>query len=154
MNSRSGAAERVKALGLWSGILAALLALMLTSPSSLAGTKILVTGSDYSANENDFVSKLTGTGLFSQVDLMDLQNTTPTLAQLQQYAAVLVWSDFNLWDATTLGDNLASYVSGGGGVVVANWALQDGLKIGGAFDSGGYLSVTLGSGYLNQSGLT
>ena len=77
VNSRSGAAERVKALGLWCGILAALLALMLISPSALAGTKILVAASDYSANENDVVSKLNGTGLFSQVDLMDLQHCTP-----------------------------------------------------------------------------
>jgi Dockerin type I domain/Kelch motif len=51
------------------------------------------------------------------VDLFDAQAGTPTLAQLQQYDIVVPYSNFPFADATTLGNNLADYVDGGGIVV-------------------------------------
>lgn len=58
----------------------------------------------------------------------------PTLAQLQQYDSVLVWSNYG--PAPGLGDTLADYVDGGGGVVLATF---DGYFADGVF-SGRILS--------------
>lgn len=71
---------------------------------------------------------------------------TPTLAQLQAYRSVLVYSDNTFDDSTALGNVLADYVDGGGRVVVATFAMNaDGLGIAGRFESEGYLPVSLGS---------
>jgi hypothetical protein len=51
------------------------------------------------------------------VDLFDASKETPTLGQLQQYDIVIAFSNGPFFDATTLGDNLAAYVDGGGAVV-------------------------------------
>lgn len=51
------------------------------------------------------------------VDLFDGQAGTPTLAQLQQYNIVVPYSNLPFSNATTLGNNLADYVDGGGVVV-------------------------------------
>ena len=55
------------------------------------------------------------------VDLFDAASSTPTLGQLQQYELVVPLSNIGappgFLDATTLGDNLADYVDGGGVVV-------------------------------------
>src|SRR5262249_26582581 len=48
------------------------------------------------------------------VDFFDAQAGTPTLAQLQQYEIVVPFSNFPFADPTTLGNNLADYVDGGG----------------------------------------
>jgi hypothetical protein len=53
----------------------------------------------------------------SAVDLFDARVGTPTLAQLQQYDIVIAFNNGSLADGTTLGDNLADYVDGGGVVV-------------------------------------
>jgi hypothetical protein len=93
------------------------------------------------------VSKISGTGYFSQVDTIYVGgpggSTTPTLTQLEQYSAVLVFSDYSFSDPTTLGNNLASYVNGGGGVVVC-FPVFDSVNfgLGGSFVSG-YLPFTI-----------
>jgi len=54
------------------------------------------------------------------VDLFDAASGTPTLGQLQQYQIVVPLSNIGapgFLDATTLGNNLADYVDGGGVVV-------------------------------------
>ncbi len=54
------------------------------------------------------------------VDLFDATSGTPTLGQLQQYQIVVPLSNIassGFQDATTLGNNLADYVDGGGVVV-------------------------------------
>lgn len=69
----------------------------------------------------------------------------PTLAQLQAYSSVLIYSDANFADSTALGNVLADYVDGGGRVVIATFAMNsDGPGIAGRFESEGYLPVTLG----------
>jgi hypothetical protein len=50
-------------------------------------------------------------------DLFDASVGTPTLAQLQQYQIVVPYSNDPFADDTTLGNNLADYVDGGGIVV-------------------------------------
>src|SRR5947209_6599998 len=81
--------------------------------------KIALVAADNVSWASEVQSKLVATGRFSQVDLIDGNSTTPTLAQLQAYKSVLVWSDGAFNNPTTLGNNLADYVDGGGGVVIA-----------------------------------
>ncbi len=108
--------------------------------------------SDYASYANDVQSKLMATGRFNTVALIDAQYSTPTLAQLQNYDAVLVWSDFNFSNPTQLGDVLADYVDAGGGVVTGVFAMGY-YPIYGRFNSGGYYCINP-SGYVNSGGLS
>jgi len=101
----------------------------------------------------DAETKLIATGLFDSITVQSTQSFTPTLADLQQYDAVILWSDYSFSDAYTFGDNLADYMDGGGGVVIAVFAFNSspGLGISGRIQSDGYLPFTLGG---NTSGTT
>lgn len=81
------------------------------------------------------------TGQFPSVKSYDVSFFTPTLADLQQYHAVLVYSDVPFADAEAFGDVLADYVEVGGGVVVGAGALSLSTGIGGRF-ADEYLPVT------------
>ncbi len=70
----------------------------------------------------DIQSKLNSTGLFTRVDIHNAQAYTPSQGELQQYSAVLVFSDVAFSDSTALGDVLANYADAGGGVVLATFA--------------------------------
>lgn len=87
----------------------------------------------------DVRAKLLATGQFGVVDILHAGTSTPTLQQLQSYAAVLVWSNTAFLDSTLLGDTLADYVDGGGAVVVAvfavNWTTTT-LSLQGRWQSG------------------
>ncbi|MCW5753191.1 MAG: hypothetical protein KIT24_00620 [Phycisphaeraceae bacterium] len=67
--------------------------------------------------------KLMGTGLFNSVTIISTTpfggGRIPTLEELQQYRAVLVWSNDSHRDSVALGNVLADYVDAGGGVVHA-----------------------------------
>lgn len=65
---------------------------------------------------------LQDSGAFDSVSNIDLQSTTPTLAELEAFDAVIVWTNLTPTDPVGFGDNLADYVDGGGGVVVAVFA--------------------------------
>jgi cysteine-rich repeat protein len=71
------------------------------------------------------VSVITG----GTVDYYPANSGTPSLAELQAYDCVFTHPNYNYADATTLGNNLASYVDWGGTVVIgtfstyAGWAL-------------------------------
>ena len=71
----------------------------------------------------DIQTKLLATGDFSTVDVFDAHTTTPTVAQLDLYSSVLVFSDAPYADSTTLGNNLDTYLRSGGGVVQAMFML-------------------------------
>src|SRR5690606_4059532 len=95
------------------------------------------------------------TGYFNSVDIVHLASgvPTPTLAELQQYDAVLVWTNTTPGDNELLGDRLADYVDAGGGVVVAvfaNSTTTTGRNIGGRWRSAEYEVIVPRSG--NQSG--
>jgi hypothetical protein len=70
-------------------------------------------------NFTDPQMRIMASGYFGQVDIIDAAAVTPTLAQLQMYDAVLVWTNTNLQNSVALGDVLADYVDAGGGVVLA-----------------------------------
>lgn len=79
-------------------------------------------GSAGAGQFTDPQAKLIGTGLFTSVDIIHAGAVTPTLAELQNYDAVIVWSNTNFLNAAALGDVLADYVDAGGGVVVTVFA--------------------------------
>ena len=90
----------------------------------------------------DVQSKIEGTGLISgNVDVFDATAGTPTLAQLDNYSSVLVYSDAPFSDPTDLSNALADYVDQGHNIVVATFAFNDvgdGLTSG-RLVTGGYL---------------
>nr|WP_228021152.1 PEP-CTERM sorting domain-containing protein [Microcystis sp. LEGE 08355] len=77
---------------------------------------------------------------------MDVSSSTPTLAQLQAYDAVLSFSDYGFADTTTFGNVLADYVDAGGGVVQATFSFYNGydLDIGGRWKAQNYNVWQLG----------
>lgn len=132
---------RVKLTLLAVAALAALSTLLvapLTAAAAPPGV-LLVNASGY---VSDVQAKLTATGRFGAVDLFDASSATPTLAQLQAYGSVLVFSDGGFSNRIALGDVLADYVDGGGHLAVAVFALYCSTQpqgIGGRLSSGGYL---------------
>jgi len=76
------------------------------------------------------------------VDAINISSTTPSLSNLQQYDAVLVYySDFPA-DRNGLGDVLADYVDSGGGVVIAEFALAASpFTLGGKWASKNYYAI-------------
>ncbi|MCB9214175.1 MAG: proprotein convertase P-domain-containing protein [Alteromonas sp.] len=68
---------------------------------------------------SDIQSKLMATGSFASVDIMDADIAVPSLATLNMYDAILVYTDCSTADPTTFGNNVALYIEGGGGVVDA-----------------------------------
>src|SRR4051812_25900529 len=113
-----------------------------TMPKIMAANlpKIALVTSDDPTWVSEVQSKLVATGRFSQVDTIDAGSTTPTLAQLLGYKSVLVWSDSVFSDSTTFGNNLADYVDGGGGVVIAVFA-NCFSYMGGRFASSDYFAL-------------
>ncbi len=67
-------------------------------------------------------TQLLASGFFDSVDLIDTFVTTPTLAELSAYDAILCWSNVTPLDNVAWGDVLADYIDAGGGVVVALFA--------------------------------
>lgn len=101
------------------------------------GTSLLVYSG--SADEANHVKTLIDSvgALPGDVDLHDAGFGTPHLNTLQGYESVMVWLDDPFLDGNALGDNLADYVDGGGGVVVMSFANAQG-ELGGRFLSDGY----------------
>lgn len=88
-------------------------------------------------------STLDATGLLGTVDAFDGGLSIPTLATLQNYDAVLIFSDSGGFASPTLmGDVLADYIDAGGGVVDGVFSASPGLPIQGRWGTGGYALVT------------
>ena len=93
----------------------------------------------------DVQTKLMATGAFTNVDLFYAGGgTTPTVAQLQAYDSVYIWSDGTFTNPTLLGDNLATYYDGGGQVVISMFALASSYTVAGRFGTvaNGYMLMT------------
>ncbi len=115
--------------------------------TSHALASVLIAGSADPSYLNDVQAKIAGTGLISgSVDILDVSSSTPTLAQLQAYDAVLSFSDYGFADTTTFGNVLADYVDAGGGVVQATFSFYNGydLDIGGRWKAQNYNVWQLG----------
>jgi hypothetical protein len=151
---RKGMIKRVTsvllaALLVLSFSLLAFMSLTPTMPAMAADYRVAVYGAPSTSSWNDDVQgKLDSSGLFSQVDAFLVRvGPVPTLSELQQYDAVLVYSDASFNDSVALGDVLADYMDAGGGVVMATFAFwtPGGLGIGGRISTGGYLPFTQAS---------
>ncbi|HOW69423.1 MAG TPA: S8 family serine peptidase [Phycisphaerae bacterium] len=70
----------------------------------------------------DVRDKIMATGRFSDIGIINTGRVTPAPADLKAFDAVVVWSNDQFADPFTLGDRLADYVDGGGGVVLAVFA--------------------------------
>ncbi len=101
----------------------------------------LVVCADLASNCANVQSTLNSTAAFSLVDTFDAVSGTPNVLQLAAYHAVLVYGnfpDYGFADPVLLGDRLAAFHDQGGGVVVANYANDNGMLLGayGTPDSG------------------
>jgi len=87
---------------------------------------------------------------FVTVDIYDAGAETPDLAELQQYFAVMVFTEpgVAMADPVAFGDNLEQYLLNGGGVVLAGGALDValGTSIEGGILDNGFVPVDLSSG--------
>lgn len=110
-----------------------------TTPSDIRVGLISINGG-ISTVEN----ALHSTGLLdsSRIDLISNNGVTPTLAQLQAYDAILLWTDNAFQDPDAVGDVLADYIDGGGSLVMATFAFSRSVGnnwwVGGRLISDGY----------------
>ncbi len=92
---------------------------------------------------DDVVAQLLGTGKIpGNIDTFNIGSGTPTLAQLQTYDSVMVFTDGAAQNADLLGDRMADYVDSGGGVVQAVFSWHNSIPLGGRWMSGGYSPLT------------
>lgn len=73
---------------------------------------------DGGTRSTDVLAKLHGTGHFNTISVFDASIATPSLATLHSYDSILVSANINFSDSTQLGNDLADYVDGEGGVVL------------------------------------
>ncbi|MGE0432087.1 MAG: hypothetical protein AB7S36_07500, partial [Planctomycetota bacterium] len=92
------------------------IALALAGATAYAQPNVLIAAGD-TAGPDELKTYLTATGLIGQIDIVDTSSTTPTVATMNNYDAVLIYCDFAPLDTVTFGNNLATYVAGGRGVV-------------------------------------
>ena len=107
----------------------------------LAPALVAILGAEPTASRlADVKNTIVSTGLFTsaQVDTYDVSSSTPNLTTLNKYSSVLVFSDVSFQDPTTLGNNLASYVNEGHGVVTSLFAFSSGASLSGTWAASGY----------------
>ena len=102
-------------------------------PSAQTGFHVAVLGCEY---VNDVCDKLDQTTLFSSITQINARVILPTLEELNAYDAVFAYDGihYDFYFADSLGDRLADYMEGGGGVVVGGRDYQ----IGGRFRDESY----------------
>src|SRR5262249_32858891 len=66
---------------------------------------------------------LAATGAFSSVGFTNVNGFTPTVAQMQQYDAIAVFTYLSV--AAAFGNNLKTYLESGGGVVLFDYEAQE-----------------------------
>lgn len=97
------------------------------TPPDYGEKDILVIAADDSPT---FTSEITSYDDIGTATYYDGRNGTPTLEMLEQYDAVVVWSNYTYYDAVTMGDVLADYLDAGGAVTMlmfnfgTSWQMQ------------------------------
>ncbi|TVS09380.1 MAG: PEP-CTERM sorting domain-containing protein [Phycisphaerales bacterium] len=128
----------------------------MTSPADATNVRVLLTGAAGTGQFADTQANLLATNRFAVVDIHDASTagTTPTLALLQQYDAVMVWSNQTYASDFDLGNVLADYVDAGGGVVTAVFTTSTttvGRSLLGRWDSEQYWIIEPRSGNTSSS---
>jgi len=127
---------------------------LLTGAASAGTLDVAILAADSAPKPQDVQSKLLATGQFDSVDIIDVQHTTPTLAQLQNYSAVLVYKNWTYADSTSLGNTLADYYDAGGGVVCTVFeTASNRFFLGGRWASGPYHALARGGIQFTYPGL-
>ena len=139
-------------------LLALLFTFALLAPATAAAIDVAVYGAPNSTSwQNDVVAKLQATGQFDSVANVLVSGTTPSVASMSQYDAILVYSDgVGFQNPTAIGNNLADYIDGGGGVVISTFSMHSvssSITIQGRIRTGGYIPMTFAS-QQQPSGLT
>lgn len=110
------------------------------------GLQVGIFGAPFGSDWNgDVAAKVYGTGKADWVGVHRSDGTVPSVGDLQAYDSVMVYKDFGYADPTALGNVLADYVDGGGGVVVAHFSWEADNTLTGRIRTDGYLPFT-GSG--------
>jgi len=112
---------------------------------ALGGMNVVVCGAADASRLTDIQAKLIGTGKFNTVTVIDVSLVTPTLAELQAFDAVVVFSNAGYANATALGDVMADYVDWGGGVVCMMFESAGSSWMQGRWNSQGYYAIPRGS---------
>lgn len=128
-------------------------ALLLAAASAPALPRVAIvaaatntTMADSNPRFTDVRDKLLATGFFESVAIFNATafGAIPTLAQLTPYDAVITWSNDSFADAVAMGNVLADYVDGGGGVVVsvfANTSTNPARFLQGRWQTGNYIAI-------------
>jgi hypothetical protein len=101
-------------------------------------------GADADAWLMDIAGGLVATGYFPNVASFNVGAGTPTLAELQAFDAILVFSNVDYADSAALGDVVADYLNAGNGVVTTMFEIGIGggadppAQMGGAWNASGY----------------
>lgn len=121
------------------------IAFLLGAPQGALAQVVTVMGAtDILGANNEVREQLLCTGEFERVRLWDLNNATPTLQDLQQSHAVLLFADRAPQSPSLLGDALAEFSLLGGGVVLAAGSFSDGIGITGRFEAEGFFPMVSG----------
>jgi hypothetical protein len=116
------------------------LAILLAVSIAHANTLILFSASDETWAA-DVRTKLQSTGrIAGNIDMLNARTSTPSLASLQPYDSILLFSHNNWQNASALGNTLANYVDGGGGLVISMLTLAN-IPVTGRLQSGGYYPI-------------
>lgn len=118
------------------------------------------TMADTNTRYTDVRDKLLATGKFNSVSIYNATRFnpaggTPSLATLQQWDAVIVWSNDSFEDAVAMGDVLADYVDAGGGVVIAvfaNTSTNTARFLQGRWQQGDYIAIPQGGNFVQGAG--
>ena len=136
------------------------LVLLATGTAGAADVAIVAAAANTADPQNntrftDARDVLLADGRFDSVDIINTTRFagggTPSLDTLQGYDAVLTWSNDSHDDSVSLGNVLADYVDGGGGVVVAvfgNTSPNPARQLLGRWDTGGYEIIPQGGGHV------
>lgn len=117
----------------------------------LAKPKILLLYADDITYANDVKAKLTATNEFDVIDMFDNKTgTVPSLALLQSYDGVLVWSNYGPTYGS--GDVIVQYIDGGGKVVVCEFSIY-GANFSDGFASPKYRVITANTYGTGQASL-
>jgi len=108
---------------------------------------VLLIYTDAGTDYTDVISKLTPH--FTKFDSFSAYAATPTLSFLKTYDVVFAYSNYPFSDPTTFGNNLASYVDSGYGVVMAVFSTAVGWNAAGRFQS--YYAINPASIITGQS---
>ena len=132
-------------------------ALMFLAVTTQAAPKVLVCAAESATVRSDITAKLGALKDFASVTALDCGSggSTPDLATLKTYDAVLVWDDYYWFypykDRITLGNSLADYVDAGGGVVQVMWNYYTNYDLGGRWSSDGYSCIKSSFSYTSST---